>query len=56
MRKQRLIGAALVLLSVLILVSAAAGRTPDEQDATIVLLILPWGLYMICTKNYMLWP
>ncbi len=56
MRKQRIMGAVLVLLSIVILISAAAGRTPAEQDATIVLLILPLGLYMIFTKNYILWP
>lgn len=56
MRKQRLMGAALVLLSILILATAATSRTPEEQDATIVLLILPLGLYMMFTKHYILYP
>lgn len=56
MRKQRLMGIALVLISALILILAAIGETPDEQDATIVLLTLPLGLYMIFTKDYILFP
>ncbi len=56
MRKQRIMGIVLVLVSALILVLATSGKTPDEQDATIVLLILPLGLYMIFTKHYILYP
>lgn len=56
MRKQRIMGAALVLLSILDLAMAAIGRTPEEQDATGALLILPLGLYMMFTKHYILYP
>ncbi len=56
MRKQRLIGAVLVLVSALILAGAATGETSYDQDATAVLLTLPLGLYMIFAKKYILWP
>ena len=56
MRKQRLIGAALVLLSWLLLILAAGGRTVEDRDATAVLFLLPLGLYMIFTKRYILYP
>lgn len=56
MRKQRIMGAALVLLSVLVLAWAATGESPELQDGTVVLLILPLGLYMMLTKHYILFP
>lgn len=56
MRKQRIMGAVLVLLSILILFWAATGESPELQDGTIVLLILPLGLYMMFTKHYILYP
>lgn len=56
MRKQRLMGAALVLLSILVLAWAATGKTQAERDATAVLFTLPAGIYMIVTKNYVLYP
>lgn len=56
MRKQKIMGAVLVLISALVLVGAATGRSFYDRDATVVLLILPLGLYMIFTKNYILWP
>lgn len=49
--EQRLMGLALVALSVLIIVVCAHGATVEDQDATAVLLTLPLGLYLIFTKN-----
>lgn len=43
MRKQRHMGAALVVLSWLILLLAATGATPIDQDATAAVLLLPPG-------------
>ena len=40
MRKQRVIGLVLVGISWALLVIAATGTTPEEQDATAVLLSL----------------
>ena len=56
MRKQRLIGTALVLLSWLLLILAAGGGTTEDRDATAVLVLLPLGLYMIFAERYILYP
>ena len=56
MTKQRLMGFALVAISVLLLLLASTGETLEERDATAVLImILPLGLYMTATMNYMLY-
>lgn len=55
MRKQRVIGLVLVGISWALLVIAATGATPEEQDATAVLLTLPLGLYMMFTDDYVLY-
>ena len=55
MTKQRLMGLALVAVSVLLLLLASTGETPEERDATAVLLTLPLGVYMMTTKNYILY-
>ena len=54
MRKQRFIGLMLIALSVVLMVLVSAGSTPEERDATAVLLTLPLGIYMIFTQNYIL--
>ena len=49
-------GEALVAISILLLLLASTGETLEERDATAVLIIiLPLGLYMTVTKNYMLY-
>lgn len=55
LRKQRRMGAVLVVISVVILVLASMGTTPEEQDATAVLFLLPLGIWMLCTKEYLLY-
>ena len=55
MKKQRLMGLALVVTSVLLLFLASTGETLEERDATAVLIILPLGMYMMVTKNYVLY-
>ena len=44
MRIERISGAILILLSGVLLLTAAYGGTPEEQDATAILLTLPMGL------------
>ena len=56
MRKQRVIGFALVFISWIMLIIAATGETLEEQDATAVLFTLPSGLYMMLSNNYILYP
>lgn len=54
MRKQRVLGACMILLSLGMLALAATGTTPEEQDVTAVLLTLPLGIWMVCTRDYIL--
>lgn len=54
MRKQRYIGLALIALSAALILLVSAGSTPEERDATAVLLTLPLGVYMIFTPHYIL--
>ena len=55
MTKPRLMGLALGVTSVLLLFLASTGETLEERDATAVLIILPLGMYMMVTKNYVLY-
>ena len=43
MRKERISGAILILLSGVLLLMAAYGGTPEDRDATAILLTLPCG-------------
>lgn len=52
MREQRLIGAALVIMSGILIALACSGATPEDRDVTAVLLTLPLGLYMIFADSY----
>lgn len=54
MIKQRLTGLALVAISVIILAVASTGKTVEERDATAVLLTLPFGIYALAAKQYIL--
>lgn len=53
LRKQRLTGAALTVISWLLLFLTAASPTPEEQDAA-ALMLLPVGLYLIFTDEDMI--
>ena len=52
MREQRLIGAALVIMSGILIALACSETTPEDRDVTAVLLTLPLGLYMIFADSY----
>ena len=54
MREQRLIGAALVVISGILYAMACGGLSPEERDVTAVLLTLPLGLYLLFTDSYVL--
>ena len=51
MKRQRFLGVILVALSILILLLAVRGTTPEEKDVTAVLYLLPLGIYAIFTKQ-----
>ena len=55
MRKQRLMGVGLVAISWLVLLLACTGESPEDQDATAALLVLPLGLYMVYSDDYLLY-
>ena len=55
MRKQRLMGVALVVISWLVVLLACTGETPEDQDATAALLVGPLGLYMLYSDDYLLY-
>lgn len=55
MIKQRLMGLGLVAISALVVVLASGGVSPEDQDATAAVLIGPLGLYMMFTKDYVLY-
>ena len=55
MIKQRLMGLGLVAISALVVLMASGGTTPEDQDATAAVLIGPLGLYMMFTKDYVLY-
>lgn len=50
MRIERISGAILILLSGALLLMAAYGGTPEDRDATAILLTLPMGLVALFTE------
>ena len=55
MRKQRLMGLVMVLISAAIVALASTGETVEDRDATAILFTLPLGIYMMVTKEYILY-
>lgn len=55
MTKQRFMGLALVVISVFMLLLASTGKMLEDRDASAVLLTLPLGVYMMVTKQYVLY-
>lgn len=50
MRKQKLYGF-FVLLSIFVVIMCMTGKTAEDRDATAIVLLLPFGLYLIFTKK-----
>lgn len=48
---QKLIGLGMLALSTLLLMWAAKGTSPDDRDATAVLLTIPIGLDLLFSKS-----
>ena len=56
MRKQRLMGVGLIVISWLVLLLACTeSESPEDNDATAVLLVAPLGLYMLYSDTYLLY-
>ena len=55
MRKQRLMGAGLLAISAAMAALAWIGSTPEERDITAVVLLAPLGVWLLATKEYVLY-
>ena len=53
--EQRLMGIGLLLICVLVLWLCFTGTTPEDQDATAVVLLAPLGLWMLFTKDIVIY-
>ena len=51
MRKQKLYGLVFVLLPIFVVIMCMTGKTAEDRDATAIVLLLPFGLYLIFTKK-----
>lgn len=56
MRKQRLMGVGMVIISWLLLLLPLTGPSLTDQDVTAVLQTLPLGIYIIFSEEYILYP
>ena len=52
MRKQKLYGLVFVLLSIFVVIMCMTGKTAEDRDATAIVLLLPFGLYLIFTEKF----
>lgn len=53
--EQKLMGIGLLLICLFILWLCSTGTTPEDQDATAVVLLAPLGLWMLFTKNIVIY-
>ena len=51
LKQQRWMGIAMLIISVLIFAMACTGSTTESHDATAMLITLPLGIWLICTKE-----
>lgn len=49
--EQRLMGIGLLLICAFVLWMCSTGVTPEDRDATAVVLLAPLGLWMLFTKE-----
>ncbi|NBH77067.1 hypothetical protein D3Z52_02480 [Clostridiaceae bacterium] len=55
MIEQKLMGLGLLACCVLILWLCSTGTTPEDQDATALVLLLPLALYMLFAKEIVIY-
>ena len=53
--EQRLMGIGLLLICAFVLWMCSTGVTPEDQDATAVVLLAPLGLWMLFTKEIVIY-
>jgi hypothetical protein len=49
--EQKLMAIGLLLICAVVLWLCSTGTTPEDQDATVVVLLAPLGLWMLFTKE-----
>lgn len=54
-REQRLMGLVLLILCGVILWVCSTGETVEDQDAGAILLLAPMGLYMLFTRDIVIY-
>lgn len=53
--EQKLMGIGLLLICIIVLWLCSTGTTPEDQDATAVVLLAPLGLWMLFTKEIVIY-
>ena len=53
--EQKLMAIGLLLVCAVVLWLCSTGTTPEDQDATAVVLLAPLGLWMLFTKNIVIY-
>lgn len=53
--EQRLMGIGLLLICAFVLWLCSTGTTPEDRDATAVVLLAPLGLWMLFTKDIVIY-
>lgn len=53
--EQRLMGIGLLLICAFVLWMCSTGVTPEDRDATVVVLLAPMGLWMLFTKEIVIY-
>ena len=55
MVEQKLMGLGLLVVCAFVLWLCSTGTTPEDQDATVVVLLAPLGLWMLFTKEIVIY-
>ena len=53
--EQKLMGLAMLIICAIVLWLCSKGTTPVDQDATAVVLLAPLGLWMLFTKDIVIY-
>jgi len=53
--EQKLMGLALLVICAFVLWLCSTGTTPEDQDATAVVLLAPLGMWMLFTKDIVIY-
>lgn len=53
--EQKLMAIGLLLVCAVVLWLCSTGTTPEDQDATVVVLLTPLGLWMLFTKEIVIY-